>query len=112
MGWPHALTNDVARARNTVVLLVLLVKVARSAEHSLQAGGDEALALVALGLVSVPHHLTAAEADAGQDAGHWLAAARVAQLLVDVCERAGVADNIEETQRALDVEEPGLPSRI
>ena len=93
---------------HTAVLFILLMIVAKAAAPALEEGavhgvlGPEA--------ASIPHQLDAAGTAASCNACDGLAAAGVANLLVDLRSGAGAAAVVEEAERALRFEESGLPA--
>ena len=90
------------------MLFVLLVQVANAAAPALEEGALHWLLLLHV-QGSIPHELDASSATAGCNACNGFAATWVADLLVNLRNRAWVATIVPEAQRALWLKESGLP---
>ena len=95
-------------ALNAAMLFVLLVIVAKATTPTLEEGALHRLLIFEVH-VAIPHELDSTGATASRDAGDRFAAARVAELLVNLRGGARTAKVVEETKRALWLKEAGLP---
>ena len=93
------------------MLFVLLVIVAKATTPTLEEGALHRLLILEVH-VAIPHELDSTRATASRDAGDRFAAARVAELLVNLGDGARNAKVVEATKWALWLKEAGLPSTL
>ena len=90
------------------MLFVLLVHVAKATTPSLEEGAMHRLLLLEVH-VAVPHELDSTGATTSRNARDRFAATRVAELLVDLGNRANPTQVVEATKWAFWLKEASLP---